>query len=261
MKQRDLLKGIPRQPQRQRLGIAQSQLPFTGSDLWQAWELSWLTPNRCPEVAIARFTFPCESPNLIESKSCKLYCHSFNMRSYETVEVVRSQLIQDLSHVADAQVNVELFAPHQATADFNLAQVEGKLLDTLTPATVDYQTPPQPSQLEVGNEEVAETLHSHLLSSRCPITGQPDWGHFSLQYQGKAIRRPTLLAYVLSYRQHQAFHEHCAEQMFLDIQTACNPQTMTLSLRYLRRGGIDISCHRSTSTTPITIPSGRLWRQ
>ena len=67
-----LLESIPRKDQREKLGIGE-ELPFNGMDIWNAYEFSWLNDKGKPEVAVAEFEIPGNSPSLIESKSMKLY--------------------------------------------------------------------------------------------------------------------------------------------------------------------------------------------
>ena len=113
--------------------------------------------------------------------------------------------------------------------------------------------------LEAGGDAVEESLHTHLLRSLCPVTGQPDSGSLLVSYRGARIVPDSLLRYVVSFRRHQDFHEACVERIFLDIMDRCAPDALTVYARYQRRGGIDINPYRSTDPAP---PADlRLWRQ
>lgn len=237
-----LLYPIPRAANRAPLGIAGDALPFVGEDEWHAFEVSWLTPRGKPVVAVARFRLPADSPNLIESKSWKLYLNSYNQTRFASREEVIATLEQDLATAAGAPVSVELFGvDDQALATQRLP---GECIDDLD-VEIDAYTP-DPALLSVGDEVVEETLHSHLLKSNCPVTGQPDWGSVLVRYRGPRLEREGLLKYLVSYRQHQDFHEHCVEHIFTDLMARARPERLLVLARYVRRGGLDISPWRAT---------------
>lgn len=237
-----LLYPIPRAANRAPLGIANDALPFVGEDEWHAFEVSWLTPRGKPVVAVARFRLPADSPNLIESKSWKLYLNSYNQTRFASREEVIATLEQDLASAAGAPVSVELFGvDDQALATQRLP---GDCIDDLDVEIEAYT--PDPALLSVGEEVVEETLHSHLLKSNCPVTGQPDWGSVLIRYRGPRLDREGLLKYLVSYRQHQDFHEHCVEHIFTDLMARARPERLLVLARYVRRGGLDISPWRAT---------------
>ncbi|MGB8714262.1 MAG: NADPH-dependent 7-cyano-7-deazaguanine reductase QueF [Onishia taeanensis] len=237
-----LLYPISRAANRAPLGIANDALPFVGEDEWHAFEVSWLTPRGKPVVAVARFRLPADSPNLIESKSWKLYLNSYNQTRFASREEVIAALEKDLATAAGAPVSVELFGvDDQALATQRLP---GECIDELDVA-IDAYTP-DPALLTVGDEVVEETLHSHLLKSNCPVTGQPDWGSVLIRYRGPRLEREGLLKYLVSYRQHQDFHEHCVEHIFTDLMARARPERLLVLARYVRRGGLDISPWRAT---------------
>ncbi|WP_304525118.1 NADPH-dependent 7-cyano-7-deazaguanine reductase QueF [Halomonas sp. I5-271120] len=237
-----LLYPIPRAANRAPLGIVNDALPFVGEDEWHAFEVSWLTPRGKPVVAVARFRLPADSPNLIESKSWKLYLNSYNQTRFASREEVIATLEQDLATGAGAPVSVELFGvDDQALATQRLP---GECIDDLD-VEIDAYTP-DPALLSVGDEVVEETLHSHLLKSNCPVTGQPDWGSVLVRYRGPRLEREGLLKYLVSYRQHQDFHEHCVEHIFTDLMARARPERLLVLARYVRRGGLDISPWRAT---------------
>lgn len=236
----EVLYPIPRQPARRQLGIGDQALPFFGEDIWNAYELSWLNPRGKPMVAQATFRVPAESPAIIESKSLKLYLNSLNQTRLDSEQQLLEIMRKDLSAAAGAQVAVTLAGINAGPAK----DLPGTCLDGLDIEVDDYRV--QPACLTASGEEVTEQLHSHLLRSLCPVTGQPDWASVLVSYRGPAMDRAGLLRYLVSYRQHQAFHEQCVERMYLDILAHCRPSELSISARYLRRGGLDINPCRSS---------------
>ncbi|HXH02281.1 MAG TPA: NADPH-dependent 7-cyano-7-deazaguanine reductase QueF [Candidatus Competibacteraceae bacterium] len=236
-----LLFSVPRVEQRAALGL-EGALPFTGVDLWNAYELSWLDPKGKPRVALGRFAFRVDSPNIIESKSLKLYLNSFSQTRLEDAAALRSLLERDLAAASGAPVAVELILPEHF-CELRLAELDGESIDDLDVEIRDYT--PNPALLSAGGEVIEETLVSHLLKSNCPVTGQPDWGSVQIRYRGPRLDRAGLLAYIVSFRGHNEFHEHCAERIFVDLLRCCRPQRLTVYARYTRRGGLDINPFRS----------------
>ena len=237
-----LLYPIPRAANRAPLGIGEGPLPFVGEDEWHAFEASWLNARGKPVVAVARFRLPADSPNLIESKSWKLYLYGLNQTRFVSREAVIETLERDLAAAAGAPVAVELFDVDDEA--LMPRRLPGECLDDLDIA-VDRYTP-GPELLKAGEEIVEETLHSHLLKSNCPVTGQPDWGSVMIRYRGPKLDREALLRYLIGYRQHQDFHEHCVEHIFMDLLQRARPERLLVLARYVRRGGLDISPWRAT---------------
>ncbi|MEW5250327.1 NADPH-dependent 7-cyano-7-deazaguanine reductase QueF [Microbulbifer discodermiae] len=239
-----LLCPLARQVSRALLQVRDDELPFFGVDEWWGFELSWLNPKGLPQVAVGRFTFPAESPSMVESKSFKLYLNSFNQTQFDSARVVQDILVRDLSAACGADVGVTLFGVEDATLAVH--QPRGCCLDTLDIETRRYQPDAALLKLEQSRGEVEETLYSHLLRSNCPVTGQPDWATVSISYRGPALQRESLLAYIVSFREHQDFHEHCVERIFCDLQGLAEFDHLTVCARYTRRGGLDINPLRST---------------
>jgi len=237
-----LLQPVPRSLNRDDLGL-RGELPFQGSDVWTLYELSWLNAKGKPVVAIGEVFVPATSPNLIESKSFKLYLNSFNQTRCDSLEAVQALLVQDLSGCAGAPVSVTLFtldqAPHQ------IAQLPGECIDSLDIEVDGYEFDETLLQGAAGHEIVEETLHSHLLKSNCLVTSQPDWGSVVIHYRGPRLDREKLLRYLISFRQHNEFHEQCIERIFTDLKHFCAPEKLTVHARYTRRGGLDINPFRS----------------
>ena len=237
-----LLQPVPRSLNRDDLGL-RGELPFQGCDVWTLYELSWLNAKGKPVVAIGEAFVPATSPNLIESKSFKLYLNSFNQTRCDSLEAVQALLVQDLSGCAGAPVSVTLFtldqAPHQ------IAQLPGECIDNLDIEVDGYEFDETLLQGAAGREIVEETLHSHLLKSNCLVTSQPDWGSVVIHYRGPRLDREKLLRYLISFRQHNEFHEQCIERIFTDLKHFCAPEQLTVHARYTRRGGLDINPFRS----------------
>ncbi|MHC1481012.1 NADPH-dependent 7-cyano-7-deazaguanine reductase QueF [Frateuria aurantia] len=242
-----LLFPIPRQANRGQLGLEDRALPFHGVDIWNAYELSWLDPLGCPQVALAEFRVPASSPHIIESKSFKLYLNSFSQEPMADADSLQAMLARDLSAAAGAPVEVVL-RPARCS-QISLADMDGTLLDQLG-VRIDSYGPPQAELLQrkEGHEDsvVEETLVSDLLRSNCPVTGQPDWGTVQIRYRGAPIDHASVLRYIVSFREHSDFHEHCVERIWLDLQQRCQPQSLSVYARYTRRGGLDINPYRSS---------------
>ncbi|MCK4535383.1 MAG: NADPH-dependent 7-cyano-7-deazaguanine reductase QueF [Desulfuromonadales bacterium] len=245
-----LLCPFPRQFKRDEIGL-ESQLPFSGQDIWNAYELSWLTPKGKPVVAMGEFRFPCESPNLIESKSFKLYLNSFNQTCCENFASVENLLKEDLGRAAGAPVEVRLFDAEHFSS-LQIGRLPGRCIDDQDVEISSYKL--NPDLLEGSIDEgrvVEETLHSHLLKSNCLVTSQPDWGSLLVRYRGPKIDEAALLRYLISFRQHNEFHEQCVERIFVDLQRYCQPEQLTVYARYTRRGGLDINPFRSNFESDV----------
>lgn len=244
-----LLQGVPRSLSRDTLNLAGSGLPFDGIDTWTGYELSWLNLKGKPNVAILECHVPITSKNLIESKSFKLYLNSFNQTKFGSAEDVRQVLQADLSACAGEPVEVKLILPEQFSS-LQFQEFNGTLLDSLDVEIDQYS--PNTQYLTVAKNEtgVQETLVSHLLKSNCLITSQPDWASIQIRYEGKAIEHEGLLKYLISFRQHNEFHEQCVERIYNDIMQHCQPDKLTVCARYTRRGGLDINPFRSNYEAP-----------
>ena len=237
-----LLFPIARQDKRDELGLTKD-LPFHGVDIWNAYELSWLNEKGKPLVALAEFFIPASSEYLIESKSFKLYLNSFNQTKFSSVQQVQKLLENDLSGAVGESVKVTVVLLHQAGTSANIQTIQAQCIDELDVEIKEYTT--NADLLAVEDIEVQETLCSHLLKSNCLVTGQPDWGSVFIEYSGKKISHEGLLKYLISFRQHNEFHEQCVERIFVDLMQKCGCQKITVYARYIRRGGLDINPFRS----------------
>ena len=250
-----LLFPIPRAQNRKKLGIEEgSRLPFLGIDLWNAFELSWLNPKGKPQIALAEFSIPAESPFMIESKSFKLYLNSLNQHPFATLEAVRTCLRHDLSAVLGSPLQIKLLQPSelQDQKKYPLMQeLDGQLLDRLdievNPAQI---ADPALLSADQSSAPITQTLVSHLLKSNCPVTGQPDWASVQIHYQGRPIKEEGLLRYIIGFRNLGEFHEHCVEKIFCDIKNRCQPEKLSVYARYTRRGGLDINPFRTDHNSP-----------
>ncbi|MBC3436100.1 NADPH-dependent 7-cyano-7-deazaguanine reductase QueF [Pseudomonas sp. BW16M2] len=253
-----LLFPIPRLAKWAELGVSGDALPWQGVDFWNCFELSWLLPSGKPVVAIGEFAIPCDSPNIIESKSFKLYLNSLNQTVFESLEALQACLVQDLSAAAGKPVAVKVSTLAEVEGQ-GVTALPGQCIDALDVNISNYEQP-QPELLRCSSERVVEeTVHSHLLKSNCPVTGQPDWGSVVVEYKGQALDHASLLTYLISFRQHADFHEQCVERIYLDLKNLLKPEHLTVYARYVRRGGLDINPYRSTGA--ISPQNLRLVRQ
>jgi 7-cyano-7-deazaguanine reductase len=252
-----LLFAIPRADKRAEIGVAEL-LPFHGVDVWNAYELSWLDLRGKPMVALAEFRVPAASPNIIESKSFKLYLNGFAQERIADATALTTTLMHDLSAAAGALVGVQLSEANAAS--YPVTDLDGHLLDSQS-IDIDHYGPPQAAFLSADNtaNPVEETMVSHLLRSNCPVTGQPDWGSVQITYRGPPIEHAGLLRYLVSFRNHNEFHEQCVERIFVDLMERCAPQQLSVYARYTRRGGLDINPFRSS--IPETPGNPRTARQ
>ena len=254
---------MPRAEGRSAVGL-RGALDWYGQDVWTGYEFSWLNERGKPEVAVLRLTVAAASSHIVESKSMKLYLNGYAQTRFDSTSKVRDRLAEDLSHAFGGAVVVELVA--LAEPSLGVSELAGYCLDELDVEITDYQRNPDLLVLAAtqGAKETKETpvtqvLTTHLFRSLCPVTAQPDWASVIVSYSGAAIDQAGLLKYLVSYRQHQAFHETTVERIYADIWERCQPEKLSVSGRFLRRGGLDISPTRSSESQPMDM--SRLSRQ
>lgn len=257
---------MPRAEGRSAVGLL-GALDWYGQDIWTGYEFSWLNERGKPEVAVLRLTVAAASSHIVESKSMKLYLNGYAQTRFDSTSKVRDRLAEDLSHAFGGAVAVELVA--LAEPSLGVSELPGYCLDELDVEITDYQRNPDLLVLAAtqGAKETKETketpvtqvLTTHLFRSLCPVTAQPDWASVIVSYSGAAIDQAGLLKYLVSYRQHQAFHETTVERIYADIWERCQPERLSVSGRFLRRGGLDISPTRSSESQPMDM--SRLSRQ
>ena len=239
-----LLFPIPRAAARAELGLDSAALPFHGHDRWHAYELGWLDARGKPVTATATFLVPADSPNLVESKSLKLYLNSFNGERLDSSDTLRARIQGDLARAAGAPVAMAFGLPPMADGEDGI-DIDGLEIE------INRHGPPDPGLLAAdAGQVVEETLVSALLKSNCPVTGQPDWATLRLAYRGPRIDRAGLLRYIASFRDHREFHEQCVERIFAEVTARCRPDRLSVEARYTRRGGLDINPWRATPGTP-----------
>ena len=201
----------------------------------------------------------CSTPNIIESKSFKLYLNSFNQSTFASAHEVHEVLERDLSKVAGGDVAVELFNADDIDA-LAVIKLPGMCIDGLDISIDDYQLNPSLLKAASENEVLSETVHSHLLKSNCLITNQPDWASVVISYTGQRIEHESLLRYLVSFRTHNEFHEQCVERIYCDLWRTFELQELSVQALYTRRGGLDINPFRS-SNSETKAPFMRINRQ
>ena len=240
---------IARAAKRQDMGILPEHLPFYGVDCWNHYEVSWLNDQGKPMVAMAQIIYDCRSPKMVESKSLKLYFNSLNNTKISCIDTLAFMVKRDLEHCIESEVQVKIVTLNHAPL-FNLHAPVGESIDALDVECSVYLV--EPAFLDVEKEEVREILCSDLLKSNCLVTYQPDWGSVQITYTGKKINREGLLKYLVSFRNHNEFHEQCIERIFMDLMRRCKPTSLSVYGRYTRRGGLDINPYRSTEKMTLT---------
>lgn len=249
---------ILRDEKRLEIGINPQQPPFFGFDLWNHYEVSWLNPKGKPMVGIAEIIYDCHSPHIIESKSMKLYFNTFNQSVFTSQKELENIIQNDIANAIEYPVEIHLFNLEDRSYLTETQTFFGTHLDVLDVECLDYTV--NANLLSTEMEDVEETVYSHLLKSNCLVTHQPDWGSVQISYSGPKINHENLLKYLISFRNHNEFHEQCIERIFMDIMNHCQPKSLTVYGRYTRRGGVDINPIRSTESD-VQIPKIRLIRQ
>jgi len=249
-----LLFPVDRAPLRRELPLS-DPLPFRGVDVWNCYELSWLDAQGKPDIAVATFEVPADSPRIVESKSVKLYLTALNLVRFASRDEVATTIERDLTASTGAPVRVVLQGPE---APLPHAEPTGQSLDAEPLGAVDPV--PDAGVLRTGDAGASETLFTRLFRSVCPVTGQPDYASVHISYRGARIDRGRLLRSLVSFRRHPGFHEHCVERIFADLWSRCRPETLTVYARFTRRGGIDINPFRTSGAEPPP-PNTASWRQ
>jgi 7-cyano-7-deazaguanine reductase len=255
----DKLFPIARKTNRQTIGIDDNNLPFYGFDLWNHYEVSWLDEKGKPIVALAEIVYRCDSPNLIEAKSMKLYFNSLNNTKFKDINQLTTIIKKDLSERVGSEVDVKITLINEVIEDKFHRGFTGNCIDQLDVEIISYTI--EPAFLTTEDHIVEEVIYSDLLKSNCLVTGQPDWGSVQIIYKGKKINHTGLLKYIVSFRNHTEFNEQCIERVFIDIMRQCKPTELTVYGRYTRRGGMDINPYRSTKLGNHFEKNIRLCRQ
>ncbi|VXA91262.1 NADPH-dependent 7-cyano-7-deazaguanine reductase [Enhydrobacter sp. AX1] len=261
----DMLYPIPRALGRANLALPADALSI-GMDWWQVFEMSWLNSQGISQVAMARLAIPATSDYIVESKSLKLYFNSLNFTEFDNQQAVKATVEKDLSACLKTDVTLEIFEVNIANS-LPISAPQGDCIDNALDSSdkkIAIVSDVDPSSLTVAHQGASDSqlqiLHSHLLRSNCPVTNQPDWGTLEIQIDSQQIDCAGLLEYILSFRQHNGFHEQCVEQIFSDLTQAFAPKTLMVRAWYTRRGGIDINPCRVSDVSLLPSPS-RLNRQ
>ena len=261
----DILYPIPRALGRAKLALPTDALSI-GMDWWQVFEMSWLNLHGISQVAMARLAIPATSDYIVESKSLKLYFNSLNFTEFDNQQAVKATVEKDLSACLKTDVTLEIFEVNIANS-LPISAPQGDCIDNALDSSdkkIAIVSDVNPSSLTVAHQGASDSqlqiLHSHLLRSNCPVTNQPDWGTLEIQIDSQQIDCAGLLEYILSFRQHNGFHEQCVEQIFSDLTQAFAPKTLMVRAWYTRRGGIDINPCRVSDVSLLPSPS-RLNRQ
>ncbi len=238
------------------LGRGSGEPSFYGYDLWNAYEVSFLLPSGKPVVYIMQASYSAHSLHMVESKSFKLFLNAQNNRRFDDLETFARFVRESLEGCIGAPVRLHFLEPGSAPDQMNLG---GELIDGFLPNRISESYDPS---LLIANEARGNfSFHSHLLRSNCPVTNQPDWAAVQIVGKGsRGVSGGSLLAYLLSYRNHQDFHESCCEQIFVDLKRLLLPESLEVACFYTRRGGLDINPFRSTNPD-FEMISGTAWRQ
>jgi 7-cyano-7-deazaguanine reductase len=249
----DQLDPVPRELSRQHVKFPKA---FFGEDLWNCFEASFLLPSGLPVLLHLQVRYAAQTPNMVESKSFKLFLNHFNFETFDSVADYLKTIRVALAACVGGNVEIEAFAIDQSPAHRPLP---GMRVDDFEP--LPYPEQPDANLLKAEADEAPWMLHSHLLRSRCPVTDQPDWG--AVIIHGMGSYRPdarSLLSYILSFRNHQGFHEACCEQIFADLFEVLQPAELSVRCLYTRRGGLDINPFRTTKSEWEPYPF-LAWRQ
>jgi 7-cyano-7-deazaguanine reductase len=253
-----LLFRIPRAENRVRYGIDGAHLPFVGFDVWNCYEVSFLTDNGLPVSRVMKLIYAADSQFLVESKSLKLYLNAFNMDRFgKTIAEAESRVAEmmrtDLSNLLETEVKVILFnAKGEAKQAFSILQ-QTHLSDLVS---VEKQESIQFSRFVESPELLQSTpsdlvreyaFHSDLLRSNCRVTNQPDWGDLFVQMTTKRdIDLSSIMEYLVSFRKENHFHEEVVEMIYKRFWDIFEPETLMVAAMYTRRGGIDINPIRAS---------------
>ena len=249
-----LLVSVPRVLNRTAYGIDESNLPFVGVDAWNAYEFSTLLTNGFPVSGWLKFTYSSESPNIVESKSVKLYLNSYNMAKLVTntddMWQVEDKIARDLSDAVGTEVDVfvrwgDVDTVRPIIGDFisleHYCNIGKMTFD-------DYNESPDTLQV-VPSIGRYEKWRSYSLRSNCRVTNQPDWGDVYVHLKGeRAVTPESLLKYIVSMRKENHFHEEIAECIYKRLFDLLEPEELFVACLYTRRGGIDINPVRASDT-------------
>jgi 7-cyano-7-deazaguanine reductase len=253
-----LLFRIPRSENREQYGISDANLPFVGFDVWNCYELSFLTDNGLPVSRVMKLIYPADSRYLVESKSLKLYLNAFNMDSFgqtiaQAEKKVAEIITKDLSALLEIEVLVTLFGV-EGPVQQAFPMLQKRHLSDLVPAemqeSIRFERFTESPELLRSIE--TDTSHSYafcsdLLRSNCRVTNQPDWGDLFVEMTTKhEIELGSVMEYLVSFRKENHFHEEVVEMIYKRFSDIFNPEKLMIAAMYTRRGGIDINPIRAS---------------
>jgi 7-cyano-7-deazaguanine reductase len=253
-----LLFRIPRSENREHYGLEASRLPFVGVDVWNCYEVSFLTDNGLPVSRMMKLIYSCESEFLVESKSLKLYLNSFNMEKLgKTIVASEEKLYEtvkaDLSRLLETSVEVLLFTEKSSEQVPFLDMVNMQLVELIAPGKLEniefshFLESPELLKAEPTNEIHEYAFRSDLLRSNCRVTNQPDWGDLFVRMHTKFdVDLSSVVAYLVSFRKENHFHEEVVEMIYKRFFDIFKPEKLMVAAMYTRRGGIDINPIRAS---------------
>ena len=248
-----LLVAVPRHLNRTGYGIQEEELPFVGIDAWNSYEFSTLQKNGFPISGWLKFTYSSSTPNIVESKSVKLYLNSYNMArlidSKEDLWKIEEQVERDIAKAVGGEVGVYI-----AVGDVDTVKpMKGDFMSLENYCNVDKMSFDRYNESSDILEVVPsigryERWRSHSLRSNCRVTNQPDWGDVYIHIKGDtAVTPESLLQYIVSMRKENHFHEEIAECIYKRLWDLLSPEELLVTCLYTRRGGIDINPTRASN--------------
>ena len=259
----NLLVCIPRALNREQDDIKNENLPFLGWDVWHAFEFSFLLSNSYPVTGLLKIIYPCESPNIIESKSLKLFLNSFNFVKFEgdyesAKKKATNKVIEILSKLLKIEVNAffhdkDTLEPKNIFSDFTPLEVS---IDLENEDFNIFKQNPSLLQTEQITKPNEFKVSSKALRSNCRVTNQPDWGDIFIKIIGDQVpTKLSLLKFIISMRQENHFHEEICEHVFKTLSDLLPNSKILVACLYTRRGGIDINPIRISDKSLLNDPS------
>lgn len=249
----DLLFAIPRDQARAEIDLG-DKLPFVGYDEWNLYELCWLDSHGSPQVGIGQLVVPADSPNIVESKSLKLYINSLFYKRFESRDQLISQVSADLKECIGSELDFFVNKAHTSRQQDSYISLDRHKVTASQKADI------RNVETEINTVNRIYRYETKRFRSLCPVTGQPDWASIYIRIDGLALHEQTLAQYLAGYAEHEGFHENCVERIYCELQQQLDPDQLSVAARFTRRGGIDINPVRANSMQVLEMP-GRGIRQ
>ena len=246
----DILVRVPRDENRLQYGIEEDDLPFSGFDVWNAYEISCLTKKGYPVFLCAKIIYPIDNKYIVESKSLKLYLNSYNMEKmgddYKSAkDNMTAQVRRDLSKLLECPIDVWFYNGTEDVVN-NVYETFDSIEDMIDIDQIEFEDYNENKELlKIGDEYHHIKVKFPMLRSNCKITHQPDWGTAFVQIIAeKNVDVKSICKYIVSFRNENHFHEECVEMIYkrlFDLLSEHNESfKLNVSANYCRRGGIDI---------------------